>query len=33
MWRYYELLSDKDLREIQTMRSQAEAGNLHPIGN
>ena len=26
MWRYYELLSDKELREIQTMRSQVEAG-------
>src|SRR2546430_1207335 len=31
MWRYYELLSDKDLGGIQTMRSQAEAGELHPM--
>jgi tyrosyl-tRNA synthetase len=31
MWRYYELLSDKDLREIQTMRSQVEQGKQHPM--
>jgi tyrosyl-tRNA synthetase len=31
MWRYYELLSDKELREIQTMRSQVKLGNLHPM--
>src|SRR4029434_720996 len=31
MWRYYELLSNKDLSEIQTMRSQVEQGNLHPM--
>ena len=31
MWRYYELLSDKELREIQTVRSQVEAGELHPM--
>jgi tyrosyl-tRNA synthetase len=31
MWRYYELLSDKDLREIQTLRSQVEDGKLHPM--
>src|SRR5438128_2012423 len=31
MWRYYELLSDKDLKEIQTMRSQVEQGKLHPM--
>src|SRR4029450_357996 len=31
MWRYYELLSDKDLREIQTMCSQVDAGELHPM--
>jgi tyrosyl-tRNA synthetase len=31
MWRYYELLSNKDLREIQTSRSQAESGELHPM--
>ena len=31
MWRYYELLSDKDLREIQTTRSRMEEGELHPM--
>ena len=31
MWRYYELLSDKDLREIQTLRSRVEEGKLHPM--
>ncbi len=31
MWRYYELLSDKDLRGIQTQRSQAEKGIVHPM--
>lgn len=31
MWRYYELLSDKDLREIQSLRSQVESGALHPM--
>jgi tyrosyl-tRNA synthetase len=31
MWRYYELLSDKELAEIQTLRSQVEEGNLHPM--
>src|SRR5499433_3586996 len=31
MWRYYELLSDKDLAEIQTLRSQVEEGSLHPM--
>jgi len=31
MWRYYELLSDKDLAEIQTLRSQVEKGSLHPM--
>src|SRR5215475_7239912 len=31
MWRYYELLSDKDLREIQQLRSQVENGLLHPM--
>ncbi|MGM0424816.1 MAG: tyrosine--tRNA ligase [Thermodesulfobacteriota bacterium] len=30
MWRYYELLSDKDLGQIQTMQRQVEAGELHP---
>jgi tyrosyl-tRNA synthetase len=31
MWRYYELLSDKDLGEIQTMRAQVENGTVHPM--
>ena len=31
MWRYYELLSDKDLRQIQTARSAVESGSLHPM--
>lgn len=32
MWRYYELLSEKDLQEIQTARSQVMSGSLHPMG-
>lgn len=31
MWRYYELLSDKDLERIQATRSDVEAGGLHPM--
>jgi tyrosyl-tRNA synthetase len=31
MWRYYELLSDRDLSEIQNLRSQVEDGSLHPM--
>ncbi len=31
MWRYFELLSDKDLREIQNFRSKMERGSLHPM--
>jgi tyrosyl-tRNA synthetase len=31
MWRYYELLSDRDLSEIQNLRSQVECGSLHPM--
>src|SRR5499426_388686 len=31
MWRYYELLSDKGLAEIQILRSQVEEGSLHPM--
>jgi tyrosyl-tRNA synthetase len=31
MWRYYELLSDKNLREIQDLRSQVGSGALHPM--
>jgi tyrosyl-tRNA synthetase len=31
MWRYYELLSDKDLVEISALRTQVEAGQRHPM--
>jgi tyrosyl-tRNA synthetase len=31
MWRYYELLSDKELREIQGTRHAVERGTLHPM--
>ena len=31
MWRYYELLSDRDLRAIQILRSQVDTGALHPM--
>jgi tyrosyl-tRNA synthetase len=31
MWRYYELLSDTDLSQIQSMRSQVASGMLHPM--
>ena len=31
MWRYYELLSDKDLQQIQTLRAQVESGVVHPM--
>ena len=31
MWRYYELLSDRELSEIQNLRSQVEGGSLHPM--
>jgi len=31
MWRYYELLSDKTMNEIQSLRSQIENGSLHPM--
>ena len=31
MWRYYELLSDKTMDEISDLRSQVEAGQLHPM--
>lgn len=31
MWRYYELLSDKNMAEIQTLRSQVEDGSRHPM--
>ncbi len=31
MWRYFELLSDKDLREIRNLRSKVESAALHPM--
>lgn len=31
MWRYYELLSDKDLNQVRTLHSQVESGALHPM--
>jgi tyrosyl-tRNA synthetase len=31
MWRYYVLLSDRDLQEIQIVRAQVESGALHPM--
>lgn len=30
MWRYYELLSDRELEEIEEMKSAVAAGRLHP---
>jgi len=30
MWRYYELLSDRDMREILRLKSDVEKGVLHP---
>jgi tyrosyl-tRNA synthetase len=31
MWRYYELLSDLPLHEIQTIKSNVASGSLHPM--
>ena len=31
MWRYYELLSEKDLTEIRSLRSQVDGGSRHPM--
>jgi tyrosyl-tRNA synthetase len=31
MWRYYELLSDRDLTDIQKLRSGVESGGVHPM--
>ena len=31
MWRYYELLSDKDLGEIEATRANVENGKIHPM--
>ncbi len=31
MWRYYELLSDKGLEEISTLRARVEKGDVHPM--
>ncbi len=30
MWRYYELLSDKDMKDILKMKKDVEDGSLHP---
>ena len=30
MWRYYELLSDRDMQEIRRMKADVEKGDLHP---
>jgi len=30
MWRYYELLSDKDMKDILKMKKEVEEGSLHP---
>ncbi len=30
MWRYYELLSDRDMKEILKMKEDVKSGNLHP---
>ena len=31
MWRYYELLSDRELRHIEATRAQVENGSIHPM--
>ncbi len=31
MWRYYDLLSDKNLEDIAGLRSRVESGDLHPM--
>lgn len=31
MWRYYELLSDRDLEQIKSLRLQVDNGSLHPM--
>ena len=31
MWRYYELLSDRQMDTIQTLRSQVDSGTVHPM--
>ena len=31
MWRYFELLSDKELSEIENLRAQVKSGALHPM--
>jgi tyrosyl-tRNA synthetase len=31
MWRYYELLSDNSMNEIETLRRNVEDGSLHPM--
>lgn len=31
MWRYYELLSDRQMDTIQTLHSQVDSGTIHPM--
>jgi tyrosyl-tRNA synthetase len=31
MWRYYELLSDRDLADIERVRAGVESGGVHPM--
>ncbi|MGZ8444232.1 MAG: tyrosine--tRNA ligase [Candidatus Binatia bacterium] len=31
MWRYYELLSDRQMDAIQTLHSQVDSGTIHPM--
>jgi tyrosyl-tRNA synthetase len=31
MWRFYELLSDKEITEFQTLQAQVGSGKLHPM--
>jgi tyrosyl-tRNA synthetase len=31
MWRYYELLSDRQIETIQTLHSQVDSGMVHPM--
>jgi tyrosyl-tRNA synthetase len=31
MWRYYELLSDRELNQIQSLQSQVARGSIHPM--
>ncbi|MBF0590437.1 MAG: tyrosine--tRNA ligase [Magnetococcales bacterium] len=31
MWRYYELLSDKSIQQVEKLKGQVDAGNFHPM--